>query len=149
MLSDRAWIKIRACQISKFTPSSSSEMELFLWDYKECEIICILRACLFQSPVRSKKSLYSGESTIFPTLLIPSYLTFSKSLKKWRRIKMFLPVNCEKWVHHDAQMGYSTPLLFFMLSENTTSVNCGFFCSPIFLSFYSNGTPRVKDVHTC
>lgn len=148
MLSDRAWIKIRACQISKFTPSSSSEMELFLWDYKGCETICILWACLFQSPVRSKKSLYSGESTIFPTLLIPSYLTFSKSLKKWRRIKMFLPVNWKMSSSRCSNGIFYTSTLFHAIWKYHCSKLWVFLFS--YLSFFLfKWYTRVKDVHTC
>lgn len=146
MVSDRAWIKIRACQISKPTSSSSSEMELFLWNYKGWETFCIFRACLFRNPVRSKESLFVFWWEYYFSYFIGSFFFgIFQILEKneW----VFFSVNCEKWVHQDTQVGYSTSLFFFILSEIIivlasaahilseiiTSVNCGFSLSLFFL----------------
>lgn len=64
-------------------------MEVFLLDYKGWEVVCILRAFLFLSPVRSKESVYMLVRVIFfPTYWFPLFSIF-QTLEKMSKDKNF------------------------------------------------------------
>lgn len=139
-----AKLGLKSGKVSKPTPVSPSKTEAFFGDYKGWKAICIWRASLFSvSCERQRISVYFNNSNIFPNVSVLFHLVVSKTLKKWVRIRIFLLVDCEKWVHQNEQiLKWDTLLLLcHLLSENIIPVNCGSSLSSFFLF---QEYPRVK-----